>query len=64
MTDHEVSAYLHNLGLEIKRSTLQQWRHTGGGPSYIKIKSKVRYTQESVDAWLNSFKLQKSTSEE
>lgn len=63
MSDHEVSAYLENLGVRAKRSTLQQWRFRGGGPAYVKIKSQVRYTRESVDEWLNSFKTVKSTSE-
>lgn len=62
LTDHEVSAYLTNKGLGIARATLQQWRHLGGGPNYIKIAGKVRYTQESVDKWLATFKEQSSTS--
>lgn len=32
--------------------TLEQWRHRGEGPPYIKRGRSVRYSRRDLDAWL------------
>ena len=38
------------LGLEI--GTLAKWRSEGVGPAYIKVGSRVRYSDVDLEAWL------------
>lgn len=38
--------------LNVSVRTLQAWRYKGGGPSFIKVKSAVRYNPATTDAWL------------
>jgi hypothetical protein len=49
MTDVEVGA---RLGVAV--TTLQQWRHRGKGPPFIKEGVWVRYRREDVEAWLSA----------
>lgn len=32
--------------------TLEQWRHRGEGPAYVKVGRAVRYSRRDLDAWL------------
>ena len=48
--------------IQVKPSTLNNWRVAGSGPPFCKIGSAVRYRRADVDAWLAS-KVIKSTSE-
>lgn len=38
--------------------TLENWRQRKFGPPYIKIARHVRYSVESVEAWLQTLKVQ------
>ena len=43
MTERELA-----LKLNVKHTTLQQWRHNGKGPPYIKMGRTVRYDAYEV----------------
>ncbi len=43
-------------------NTLEKWRHTGGGPPFMKVGRSVRYDVAMADKWLDD-RLHKSTSE-
>ena len=47
MTERELA-----LKLNVKHTTLQQWRHNGKGPPYIKMGRTVRYDAYEVQNWL------------
>lgn len=32
--------------------TIERWRHTGGGPRFLKVGRKVAYRIEDLEAWL------------
>jgi hypothetical protein len=51
------SAY---VGIAVQ--TLARWRVEGGGPTYIKIGSRVRYDRVDLDRWLNE-RRRRSTAE-
>ncbi len=36
----------------IAPKTLHNWRHTGGGPPFVKIGRAVRYRADAIDRWL------------
>jgi len=39
--------------LGVQRNLLEQWRHRGQGPAFIKTGGKlVRYRREDVEAWI------------
>lgn len=38
--------------LNIRVTTLAEWRSKGIGPVFHKVGRAVRYTEEDVDAWL------------
>lgn len=38
--------------LALSPRTLQAWRVRGGGPSYIKLGSAIRYDAEALTAWI------------
>lgn len=40
--------------LGVAATTLQQWRHRGKGPPFIKEGMWVRYRRGDVDVWLSS----------
>lgn len=42
------SAY---VGIAVQ--TLARWRVEGGGPTYIKCGSRIRYDRVDLDRWLN-----------
>lgn len=48
---HEVAAMLHTT-----RGALDQWRHQGGGPPYIKAGRFVLYPKAWLDRWLAQHK--------
>jgi excisionase family DNA binding protein len=35
-----------------KERTLERWRHTGGGPPFVKVGRAVRYRLSDLEAWL------------
>ena len=39
--------------LGVRRNTLAKWRCSGGGPPYIKMCGRVRYSREDVRTWLS-----------
>lgn len=47
----------------LSKPTLERFRITGHGPTYLKLGGAVRYRQLDLDDWLES-RLTKSTSEE
>lgn len=38
----------------IKRNTLEVYRTQGGGPEYVKVGRKVKYSLAALDAWMSS----------
>ena len=71
MTGTEVNEYLNRLineeeaaaylGYSIR--SLQNWRHRGGGPPFIKVSNRtVRYRRCDLDAWAEK-RLVSSTAE-
>jgi len=49
--------------LSLSTRTLQLWRRTGEGPSFIKMGAAVRYRPADVDAFLES-SVRRSTSDQ
>lgn len=47
ITPEELSAYL-----QVKTSTLAQWRYRGTGPAFQRLGGHVRYRRADVDRWL------------
>lgn len=48
------------LGVSIR--TMQNWRHRGGGPSYIKLNSRsVRYQLSDLKAWIEAQKAESTS---
>jgi excisionase family DNA binding protein len=39
--------------LKIKTRTLQDWRSSGQGPSFIRVGRVIRYRKSDVEDWLN-----------
>lgn len=48
--------------VRLSKPTLERFRISGGGPSYVKLGGAVRYRKADLDAWLES-RLTRSTSE-
>lgn len=40
--------------LQVKESTLEQWRWSGKGPEFIKVGRCVRYRESGLSAFLNA----------
>lgn len=38
--------------MKISPRTLQHWRVAGGGPAYMKFGHNVRYSRETIEAWM------------
>jgi hypothetical protein len=38
--------------LRIEPRTLQNWRHRGGGPKYVKVGGSVRYRREDLEEYI------------
>lgn len=38
--------------MKISPRTLQHWRVAGGGPAYMKFGHNVRYSRDTVEAWM------------
>jgi len=47
--------------LNVAASTLEAWRHRGGGPVFLKFGKAVRYRQSDLEDFIKS-KLRKNTS--
>jgi hypothetical protein len=47
VSDKELSALTG-----FSRRTLQNWRHRGGGPPYVKVRRAIRYEIGTVLRWL------------
>jgi predicted DNA-binding transcriptional regulator AlpA len=46
----------------LSTSTLAKLRHTGKGPTYVKLGRRVAYRPEDLDVWIDANRV-KSTSE-
>lgn len=58
INEHEAADY---LGYSVR--ALQNWRHRGGGPPFIKVSNRtVRYRRRDLDAWATA-RLVTSTSD-
>ena len=44
----KIAARIIGLG----HRTLEQWRHLGKGPPYLKVGRQVRYRRYDIDVWL------------
>lgn len=38
--------------------TLEQWRHLGKGPPFLRIGRMIRYLPQEVDAWVKSMRFE------
>ena len=47
--------------LDLKKSTLECWRCSGGGPIFVRYQRAIRYRQEDLDAFIEK-SLQRNTS--
>lgn len=55
MTPDETADYLTRLGVRTSARTLQDWRHKGTGPDFIRIEGRrVRYEPATVKQWIFS----------
>jgi hypothetical protein len=48
--------------LGVKPGTLAKWRVAGGGPPFLKIGSRIRYSRADLERWLDEHR-RRSTSE-
>jgi excisionase family DNA binding protein len=48
--------------LGVKPGTLAKWRVSGGGPPFLKIGSRVRYSRAELEQWLDQHR-RRSTSD-
>ena len=48
--------------VRLSKNTLERFRLTGEGPTYLKLGGAVRYRQSDINAWLES-RLTKTTSD-
>jgi len=48
--------------LGIKTNTLAKWRVAGGGPPFVKIGSRIRYSRADLDQWIDA-RRRRSTSD-
>jgi excisionase family DNA binding protein len=48
--------------LGVKPGTLAKWRVTGGGPPFLKLGSRIRYSRADLERWLDQ-RRQRSTSD-
>lgn len=54
MTTQETADFLKQLGIETSARTLEDWRHKGTGPDFIRIEGRrVRYEPVAVRRWLS-----------
>jgi excisionase family DNA binding protein len=60
MTENEIFLTTEQVAelLKVKRSTLDQWRHKGEGPPYVKIGATIRYKKSSLLEYLDSSTVQ------
>jgi hypothetical protein len=63
MTETEAAAYLTELGVKYAVGTLQKERVKGGGIPYVKLRSRVRYRIQDIQAWLDAAPVMTSTSD-
>lgn len=49
LTETDLAAYL-----KVSKRTIQKWRLTGEGPSFLKIGHLVRYSKDDIDQWIVS----------
>jgi predicted DNA-binding transcriptional regulator AlpA len=67
MTDTHRTRYLDEKSAAdlygLSRAWFQRKRWEGGGPPYRKIGHAVRYPEDTLRAWFESHRLQKSTAE-
>lgn len=47
VTTDEAASYL-----TVTAAAVRAWRVRGGGPSYVKVGSAVRYRRSDLDSWL------------
>lgn len=55
------TAQPHNLNprgaaeyLNLRAGTLANWRSAGKGPAFIRVGGAIRYSTDSLDAWLKA----------
>lgn len=65
LSERETAEYLRGKGSHGAPASLRKWRSVGGGPSFVKIGSRVLYPRSSLDDWIAKRRspLVKSTSE-
>ena len=44
--------------LGLRPSTLENWRHLGKGPEFIKVGGAVRYDADALAAWIDSSRVE------
>lgn len=53
LNTYEAADYFQDQGLQITSNTLRTLISRGGGPNFYKWGRSVRYTKETLDAWID-----------
>jgi hypothetical protein len=54
LTEEDAAALCTAQGVPVAPRTLANWRWSGVGPAFIKVRSRVRYRREDVIAWVRA----------
>lgn len=54
LTRIEASDYFKSRGVPVEKNTLQKYATIGGGPRYRLFGNRALYTEEDLDAWIES----------
>jgi hypothetical protein len=63
LNDHETVEYLADLGIPKSDRVLRNERRSGKGIPFIWVGGRARYRKVDIDAWVNSRRIQASTSD-
>jgi hypothetical protein len=64
LSEKELCVYLKEIGIDVSSHWCRKLRCRGGGITYQKFGGKVRYSLDDINAWVESSKKLKSTSDE
>ena len=60
--EQAAAAYLGGALTPLSTRTMQRWRFEGFGPSYIKLGRLVRYRQSDLDAFIQNYRFESTSS--
>lgn len=62
-TTQEAADLMKSWGISFSKGTLEVWRCHKQGPKFIKIRSRVYYTEQSLRQFANGFEIKTVDSE-